>query len=143
MITEKSKTFLGEKVRLDDELGILVGLAEIPTYSPYICIKNNMELINSKIEKITVSLVSLESGESAIVAPFRLITTNSHDKSWEGKLSKDKILEELETCQKRETNKIKSVGKLLKAKFLKYPEYDRFMRNLENLELEIVLWEKL
>lgn len=143
MITEESKTFLGEKVRLDDELGILVGLAEIPTYSPYFYNKNNRELINSKIEKITVSLVFLESGKTAIVAPFRLITTNSHDKSWEGKLSRDKVLEEIRACQKRETNKIKSVGTLLRAKFLKYPEYDRFMKNLENLDLEVVLWKKL
>jgi hypothetical protein len=143
MITEKSKTFLGEKVRFDDELGIIVGLTETPNYSPFFYDVNNREIINSDIDKSTMFIVSLESGETAIVAPCRLITAATHDKNWEEKLDKDKILEDLRIYQKREINKVKNVGTMIRGKFVKYPEYNRFIRNLENLKLEVVLWEKL
>lgn len=143
MITEKSKTFLGEKVRFDDELGIIVGLVEIPDYSPYFYGENNREIINSKIEKSTLFIVSLESGENIIVAPCRLITAATHNKDWVSKIDRGKVLDDLRKCQKREINRVKSVGKMIRGKFVKYPEYDRFIRNLENLKLEVVLWEKL
>ena len=139
MITEESKEFLGEKVKLDDKLGIIVGLTEIPNYSPYIY-DEDRTLINSRIDKNTMFIVSLESGETVIVG---LVTTTEQDNNWGGKLSKNKILEDLRTYQKREINKIKSVGKVLRGKFVKYPEYNRFNKNLDNLKLEVVLWEKL
>lgn len=143
MITEKSKTFLGEKVRFDDELGIIVGLTETPNYSPFFYSENNREIINSDIDKSTMFIVSLESGETAIVAPCRLITATTHDKNWEEKLDKDKILGDIGIYQKREINKVKRVGAMIRGKFVKYPEYNRFIRNLENLKLEVVLWEKI
>jgi len=144
MITEKSKTFLGEKVRFDDELGIIVGLVEIPNYSPFFYGENNREIINSKIDKSIMFIVSLESGETSIVAPCRLITATTHDKNWEvGLLDRNKILNDIEAYQRREINKVKSVGKMIRGKFVKYPECDRFIRNLENLKLEVVLWEKI
>lgn len=142
MITERDKDFLGEKVKLDDELGIIVGLTEIPDYSPYIYGEDRTS-INSKIDKSTVLLVSLESGENIIVAPCRLITATTHNKDWMSKIDKGKVLDDLRKCQKREINRVKSVGTMIRGKFVKYPEYDRFTRNLENLKLEVVLWEKL
>lgn len=142
MITERDKDFLGEKVRLDDELGIIVGLVEIPDYSPYIYGKDRVSM-NCEIDKSTVFIVSLESGENIIVAPCRLITADSHDRDWVSKIDKNKVLDDLRKCQKREIKKIKSVGTRIRGKFLKYPKYDRFIKNLENLKLEEVLWEKL
>lgn len=142
MITERDKKFLGEKVRLDDELGIIVGLVEIPDYSPYIYGKDRVSM-NCEIDKSTVFIVSLESGENIIVAPCRLITATTHNKDWVSKIDKDKVLYDLRKCQKREIKKIKSVGARIRGKFLKYPKYDRFIKNLENLKLEEVLWEKL
>jgi hypothetical protein len=142
MITERDKDFLGEKVKLDDELGIIVGLVEIPNYSPYIYGKD-MVSMNCEIDKSTMFIVSLESGENIIVAPCRLITATSHDRDWVSKIDRDKVLDDLRKCQKREINKVKSVGTRIRGKFLKYPKYDRFIKNLENLELEEVLWEKL
>ncbi len=142
MITERDKDFLGEKVKLDDELGIIVGLVEIPDYSPYIYGKDRV-LMNCEIDKSTVFVVSLESGENIIVAPCRLITADSHDRDWVSKIDKNKVLDDLRKCQKREIKKIKSVGTRIRGKFLKYPKYDRFIKNLENLKLEEVLWEKL
>ena len=94
MITERDKDFLGEKVRLDDELGIIVGLVEIPNYSPYIYGEDRTS-INSKIDKSTVLLVSLESGENIIVAPCRLITATTHNKYWMSKIEKGKVLDYL------------------------------------------------
>lgn len=142
MITERDKDFLGEKVRLDDELGIIVGLVEIPDYSPYNYGKDRVSM-NCEIDKSTVFIVSLESGENIIVAPCRLITADSHDRDWVSKIDKNKVLDDLRKCQKREIKKIKSVGTRIRGKFLKYPKYDRFIKNLENLKLEEVLWEKL
>jgi len=142
MITEKSKTFLGEKVRFDDELGIIVGLAEIPDYSPYNYGEDRVSM-NCEINKSVMFVVSLESGENIIVAPCRLITATTHNKDWVSKIDKDKVLDDLRKCQKREIKKIKSVGTRIRGKFLKYPKYDRFIKNLENLKLEKVLWEKL
>ena len=70
MITERDKDFLGEKVKLDDELGIIVGLVEIPDYySPYIYGKDRVSM-NCEIGKSTVFIVSLESGKNIIVAPL-------------------------------------------------------------------------
>lgn len=142
MITERDKDFLGEKVRLDDELGIIVGLVEIPDYSPYIYGKDRVSM-NCEIDKSTMFVVSLESGENIIVAPCRLITATTHDRDWVSKIDKNKVLNDLRKCQKREIKKIKSVGTRIRGKFLKYPKYDRFIKNLENLKLEEVLWEKL
>lgn len=142
MITERDKDFLGEKVRLDNELGIIVGLVEIPDYSPYIYGKDKVSM-NCEIDKSTVFIVSLESGENIIVAPCRLITAITHDRDWVSKIDKNKVLNDLRKCQKREIKKIKSVGARIRGKFLKYPKYDRFIKNLENLKLEEVLWEKL
>lgn len=142
MITERNKDFLGEKVKLDDELGIIVGLVEIPDYSPYIYGKDRVSM-NCEIDKSTMFVVSLESGENIIVAPCRLITADSHDRDWVSKIDKNKVLDDLRKCQKREIKKIKSVGARIRGKFLKYPKYDRFIKNLENLKLEEVLWEKL
>lgn len=142
MITEMDKDFLGEKVKLDDELGIIVGLVEIPDYSPYIYGKDRVSM-NCEIDKSTVFIVSLESGENIIVAPCRLITADTHDRDWVSKIDKNKVLNDLRKCQKREIKKIKSVGTRIRGKFLKYPKYDRFIKNLENLKLEEVLWEKL
>ena len=142
MLTERDKEFLGEKVRLDDELGIIVGLTEIPNYSPYIYGEDRTS-INSKIDKSTMLIVSLESGENIIVAPCRLITATTHNKDWVSKIDRGKVLDDLKKCQKREINRVKSVGTMIRGNFVKYPEYDRFIRNLENLELEVVLWEKL
>lgn len=142
MITERDKDFLGEKVKLDGELGIIVGLVEIPDYSPYIYGKDRVSM-NCEIDKSTMFIVSLESGETSIVAPCRLITATTHDKNWEVGLDRNKVLDDLRKCQKREIKKIKSVGTRIRGKFLKYPKYDRFIKNLENLKLEEVLWEKL
>lgn len=142
MITERDKDFLGEKVKLDDELGIIVGLVEIPDYSPYIYGKDRVSM-NCEIDKSTMFVVSLESGENIIVAPCRLITATTHNRDWVSKIDKDKVLDDLRKCQKREIKKIKSVGTRIRGKFLKYPKYDRFIKNLENLKLEEVLWEKL
>lgn len=141
MISEKSKEFLGEKVRFDDERGIIVGLAEIPDYSPYNYGEDRVSM-NCEIDKSVMFVVSLESGETVIVAPCRVVTS-SYDRDWVIKSDRNKILDDLRRYQKREANKIKSVGTALRAKFLKYPEYDRFIKNLENLKLEEVLWEKL
>lgn len=141
MITEKSKTFLGEKVRLDDELGIIVGLAEIPDYSPYNYGEDRVSM-NCEINKSVMFVVSLESGETVVVAPCRVVTS-SYDRDWIIKSDRNKILDDLRRYQKREIKKIKSVGARIRGKFLKYPEYDRFTKNLENIELEEVLWEKL
>ena len=142
MITERDKKFLGEKVDLDDELGIIVGLVEIPDYSPYIYGRDRVSM-NCEIDKSTMFIVSLESGKNIIVAPCRLITATSHNKDWVNKLDRDKIISDLRMYQKREIKKIKSVGARLRGKFLKYPKYNRFIKNLENLKLEEVLWEKL
>lgn len=142
MITEKNKEFLGEKVKLDDELGIIVGLTEIPDYSPYNYEKIKPS-INCEIDKSVMFVVSLESGETVFVAPCRLITATSHDRDWVNKLDRHKIISDLRMYQKREIKKIKSVGTRIRGKFLKYPKYDRFVKNLENLKLEEVLWEKL
>lgn len=142
MITERDKDFLGEKVRLDDELGIIVGLVEIPDYSPYIYGKDRVSM-NCEIDKSTMFIVSLESGKNIIVAPCRLITATTHDRDWVSKIDKNKVLDDLRKCQKREIKKIKSVGTRIRGKFLKYPKYDRFIKNLENLKLGEVLWEKL
>lgn len=141
MITEKSKTFLGEKVRFDDELGIIVGLAEIPDYSPYNYGEDRVSM-NCEINKSVMFVVSLESGETVVVAPCRVVTS-SYDRDWIIKSDRNKILDDLRRYQKREIKKIKSVGARIRGKFLKYPEYDRFTKNLENIELEEVLWEKI
>ena len=133
---------MGEKVDLDDELGIIVGLVEIPDYSPYIYGRDRVSM-NCEIDKSTMFIVSLESGKNIIVAPCRLITATSHNKDWVNKLDRDKIISDLRMYQKREIKKIKSVGARLRGKFLKYPKYNRFIKNLENLKLEEVLWEKL
>ena len=69
MITERDKDFLGEKVRLDDELGIIVGLVEIPDYSPYIYGKDRVSM-NCEIGKSTVFIVSLESGKKYYSRPL-------------------------------------------------------------------------
>lgn len=52
MITEESKEFLGEKVKLDDKLGIIVGLTEIPNYSPYIYNEDRTLIIVELIEVV-------------------------------------------------------------------------------------------
>ena len=141
MITEKSKTFLGEKVRFDGERGIIVGLAEIPDYSPYNYGEDRVSM-NCEIDKSVMFVVSLESGETVVVAPCRVVTS-LYDRDWVIKSDRNKILDDIEAYQRREINKVKSVGKMIRGKFVKYPEYDRFIRNLENLKLGVVLWEKL
>ena len=127
-------------MKLDDKLGIIVGIAEIPNYSPY----DNAGLsLNSEIDKCTMFIVSLESGEILMLAPCSLITATSPDRDWCDSINKDKVLKDLRIYQKREITKIGTIGASLRWKFLKYPEYNRFNKNLDNLKLEVVLWERL
>lgn len=142
MITEKNKEFLGKKVKFDGELGVIVGLAEIPSYSPYDYTKKGGGEINSEIDRPIMFIVSLESGKNVFVAPCRVVVIGSFNQDWVI-TDINEILEVLRDYKKREINKIKSVGARIRGKFLKYPKYDRFVKNLENLKLEEVLWEKI
>lgn len=140
MIEGKYKKLLGETIEINDRVGIIVGLTEIPNYSPY---DNSGLSLNSEIDKCTMFIVSLESGETLMLAPCSLITATSPDRDWCDSINKNKVLKDLRIYQKREITKIGTIGASLRWKFLKYPEYNRFNKNLDNLKLEVVLWERL